>query len=52
MSRLATISDFGAVNPNNRNLGFIGDILGDWREEVIIFTTNVPSDTRLYTLPQ
>ena len=62
LSRLVTISNFGAVNPNNRNPGFIGDILGDWREEVIvtskdndeliIFTTNIPSDIRLYTLPQ
>ena len=62
LPRLVTISDFGAFNPNNRNPGFIGDILGDWREEVIvtsedndeliIFTTDQPSNIRLYTLPQ
>ncbi|KAF9878872.1 fg-gap repeat family protein [Colletotrichum karsti] len=46
------------VNPQ-----FLGDILGDWREEVIvtnsgtapdellIFTTDKPSNIRLYTLP-
>jgi len=41
---------------------FYGDILGDWREEVIltnqdysrliIFSTTIPSDVRLYTLSQ
>lgn len=40
---------------------FYGDIIGDWREEVIyehedrgrllIYTTTIPSDLRLYTLP-
>ena len=41
---------------------FYGDILGDWREEVlytnsdyselVIFTTDIPTDTRIYTLAQ
>ncbi|MGQ3480177.1 rhamnogalacturonan lyase family protein [Paenibacillus sp. TY11] len=41
---------------------FYGDILGDWREEVVmvsndntklvVFTTDIPTDTRLYTLAQ
>lgn len=40
---------------------FYGDILGDWREEtvqtssdytkLVIFTTNIPTNRRLYTLP-
>ena len=52
---------FGAVNAGqNVQPAFHGDILGDWREEVvytngsfnelIIFTTNLPTNTRLYTL--
>ncbi|KAJ5767445.1 hypothetical protein N7533_000028 [Penicillium manginii] len=61
LPRILTISKFGAQNPNNHNPGFLGDILGDWREEIVvvnedytelvIFTTNQPSDIRLYTLP-
>ncbi|OOQ91740.1 FG-GAP repeat family protein [Penicillium brasilianum] len=61
LPRILTISKFGAQNPNNYNPGFLGDILGDWREEIVvvnedytelvIFTTNQPSDIRLYTLP-
>lgn len=61
LPRILTISKFGAQNPNNYNPGFLGDILGDWREEIVvvnedytelvIFTTNHPSDIRLYTLP-
>ncbi|WYZ36817.1 hypothetical protein EsH8_II_000323 [Colletotrichum jinshuiense] len=57
--RLLKITDFGGVT-NGRNPQFLGDILGDWREEVIvtnadadellIFTTDKPSDIRLYTL--
>lgn len=60
LPRILTISKFGAQNPNNYNPGFLGDILGDWREEIVvvnedytelvIFTTNQPSDIRLYTL--
>jgi rhamnogalacturonan endolyase len=60
-SRLVTTWKFGAVNASqNVQPAFHGDILGDWREEVvytngaftelIIFTTNLPTDTRLYTL--
>jgi hypothetical protein len=60
-SRLVTTWKFGAVNASqNVQPTFHGDILGDWREEVIytngtfneliIFTTNLPTDTRLYTL--
>ncbi len=49
------------VVPSWRNaVPFYGDILGDWREEYLaenadhtalrVFTTNVPTSTRLYTL--
>ncbi|RVX43745.1 hypothetical protein EDD27_6439 [Nonomuraea polychroma] len=58
--RLVSTWNYGAVNASGPNPAFVGDILGDWREEVvytnaaynelIIFTTNVPSSTRLYTL--
>ncbi|KAL2833533.1 hypothetical protein BJY01DRAFT_259867 [Aspergillus pseudoustus] len=60
LPRFFRISTYGAKNPNNYNPGFLGDILGDWREEVVvtnddytelvIFTTDIPSDIRLYTL--
>jgi hypothetical protein len=59
--RLVTTSRFGAQNTHGPNPGFHGDILGDWREEVVlvspendelvIFTTDQPTDIRLYTLP-
>jgi hypothetical protein len=59
--RLLTATRFGAQNTHGPNPGFHGDILGDWREEVIlvspendelvIFTTDQPTDIRLYTLP-
>lgn len=61
LQRLLTTSNYGAVDASqNVQPTFYGDILGDWREEVvytnasynqlIIFTTNQPSSTRLYTL--
>ncbi|KAF6826640.1 hypothetical protein CMUS01_09326 [Colletotrichum musicola] len=59
LPRLLRVSDFGGVTAG-RNPQFLGDILGDWREEVIvtnadadellIFTTDKPSSIRLYTL--
>ncbi|EXF74727.1 hypothetical protein CFIO01_12320 [Colletotrichum fioriniae PJ7] len=59
LPRILRVSDFGGVTAG-RYPNFIGDILGDWREEVIvtneaadellIFTTDKPSDVRLYTL--
>ncbi|KXH31568.1 hypothetical protein CSIM01_12347 [Colletotrichum simmondsii] len=59
LPRILKVSDFGGVTAG-RYPNFIGDILGDWREEVIvtnevsdellIFTTDKPSDIRLYTL--
>ncbi|TDC84193.1 carbohydrate-binding protein [Micromonospora sp. KC606] len=59
--RLVTTSNYGAVDASqNVQPTFHGDILGDWREEVvytnarfnelIIFTTNQLTNTRLYTL--
>ncbi|WP_158554001.1 carbohydrate-binding protein [Micromonospora deserti] len=59
--RLLANWTYGAVNAyGGPNPTFHGDILGDWREEVvytnssynelIIFTTNYPTNTRLYTL--
>ncbi|CAH0004468.1 unnamed protein product [Clonostachys byssicola] len=61
VDRLVTIGHYGGKPANGVNPAFHGDILGDWREEAIvvnenytellIFTTNVETDTRLYTLP-
>jgi hypothetical protein len=59
--RLVSTWNFGAVDASqNVQPTFHGDILGDWREEavytnasfneLIIFTTNQASSTRLYTL--
>jgi rhamnogalacturonan endolyase len=59
--RLLTIGNYGAVNASQGvQPTLVGDILGDWREEVvytnasftelIVFTTNQASSTRLYTL--
>ncbi|MCS3800966.1 T9SS type A sorting domain-containing protein [Niastella sp. OAS944] len=61
VSRLVTMWNFDGGTGSDRNAPmFYGDILGDWREEVIltsadysklvVFTTNVPTNTRLYTL--
>jgi hypothetical protein len=61
LPRLLTASKYGAVQASQGvNPTFYGDILGDWREEVvytnatfnelIIFTTDQSSTTRLYTL--
>jgi hypothetical protein len=61
-SRLLTAYQFGAVDTWRDAPTFYGDIIGDWREEIIyeksdhtallIFTTPTPSSTRLYTLAQ
>ncbi|GIE99226.1 carbohydrate-binding protein [Paractinoplanes rishiriensis] len=58
--RLVTTWNFGAVTAAQSGPTLSGDIFGDWREEVVytnssfnelvIFTTNVPTSTRLYTL--
>ncbi|MBV7700660.1 hypothetical protein [Streptomyces sp. TRM70350] len=61
LARLLTTSNYGAVDASqNVQPTFYGDILGDWREEavytnasynqLIIFTTDHPTSTRLYTL--
>lgn len=62
VSRLVTTWKFEGATGSARSAPmFYGDILGDWREEVvltspdsaklIVFTTTSPSSTRLYTLP-
>jgi autotransporter-associated beta strand protein len=60
VTRLLTASTDGALDSWRDAAQFYGDILGDWREEVVfeksdhtaimIFTTTTPSTTRLYTL--
>lgn len=61
LPRLLNTSGYGAVDASQEvQPTFYGDILGDWREEavytnasynqLIIFTTNHPTSTRLYTL--
>jgi rhamnogalacturonan endolyase len=61
VTRLLTASNDGALDSWRDAAQFYGDIIGDWREEVVfensahnallIYTTPVPSGTRLYTLP-
>jgi gliding motility-associated-like protein len=60
--RLATFGNQGALSNNSTKAtpGLSADILGDWREEVIyrsedskqlmVFTTAIPTEHRLYTL--
>lgn len=60
LPRLETVSGYGAVTAAQGGPTLVGDLLGDWREEavytngafneLIIFTTDRPTDTRLYTL--
>ncbi|EPS37245.1 hypothetical protein H072_9100 [Dactylellina haptotyla CBS 200.50] len=60
LPRIDQIWSYGGQSYSSPNPQFVGDILGDWREEVIvtnadynqllIFTTDIPSDIRLYTL--
>jgi rhamnogalacturonan endolyase len=59
--RLLNASNNGAEDSFRDAAQFYGDIMGDWREEIIyanntdtelmIFTTTTPTNTRLYTLP-
>ena len=61
-SRVSTLYHYGAVDTWRDAPTFYGDIIGDWREEVVfeksdhtalqIYTTQIPSSTRLYTLAQ
>jgi len=60
--RVLTFADFGATTALGNSVypTLIADVLGDWREEVllpstefdelIVFTTDQPTDIRLYTL--
>ncbi|MCT2591550.1 hypothetical protein LHJ74_16870 [Streptomyces sp. N2-109] len=59
--RQLTTWHYGATNVGQGNPTMVGDVFGDWREEalyvngdhneLIIFTTDHATDTRLYTLP-
>ncbi len=60
--RLVTLTHarYGSPRLAGRNPGFLGDIMGDWRTEVVlfgsswnelvIFSTDRPTTTRLYTM--
>jgi len=63
LNRLFTIYQAAPVSSNNdskKNPALTADIFGDWREEIIlrrsdntaliIFTTNIPTEHRIYTL--
>ncbi|MCM1226778.1 MAG: hypothetical protein NC320_05045 [Clostridium sp.] len=61
--RLATTRKIYAASGSDRGVGmFHGDILGDWREEsilvnydtdeLVIYTTYIPTDYRIYSLAQ
>nr|WP_194238503.1 hypothetical protein [Streptomyces spongiae] len=59
LPRLVSTWNYGAVKAAQGGPTLVGDILGDWREEavytnaayneLIIFSTNQPTNTRLYT---
>lgn len=59
--RLMNIGVYGGAVDDRTVPAFYGDILGDWREEMVyhnsdhselvVFTTTDPTDVRLYTLP-
>lgn len=62
LDRILAAHDDGAASNNGtkKTPGLVADILGDWREEVIwrhqdnarllVFTTTIPTEHRLYTL--
>jgi len=60
LPRIESTWNFGAVTAAQSGPTLVGDLFGDWREEVvytnaayselIIFTTDKPTTTRLYTL--
>lgn len=61
VGRVVTCYHYDGAMDSDRDVPmFYGDILGDWREEVVmcnadysklvVFTTDIPSTTRLYTL--
>ncbi|MBO3731880.1 rhamnogalacturonan lyase family protein [Glycomyces niveus] len=60
LPRLETVTDYGAVKAAQGGPTLVGDLFGDWREEavytnssynqLIVFTTDRPTSTRLYTL--
>jgi hypothetical protein len=60
-NKILRAASLGAIYGARDAAAFYGDIMGDWREEVIwehsdhahilIFTTTTASSTRLYTLP-
>jgi hypothetical protein len=63
VNRILRTTDYQSAVLSARNSPlFYGDILGDWREEIIqtnssydkllIYTTNIPTNHRIYTLPQ
>ncbi len=53
-----SVSEYLKAGTGTRTIVFIGDLLGDWREELVIFqpdevriyTTTIPSAKRIYTL--
>ncbi|SFO97978.1 rhamnogalacturonan endolyase [Chitinophaga sp. YR627] len=62
LNRILTLSDYGATSNNSTkaNPCLTADLLGDWREEILLrstdnsslllFTTTTPTSYRLYTL--
>ncbi|SDK87215.1 hypothetical protein SAMN05216298_1762 [Glycomyces sambucus] len=60
LPRIETVTAYGAAKAAQGGPTLVGDLLGDWREEavytnaaydqLIVFTTDKPTSTRLYTL--
>lgn len=59
-ARLLSASDTKLNNHTKNNPGAVGDLFGDWREEIVlrhannmslrVYTTNIPTSHRNYTL--
>ena len=60
MGRITTLKNVTTNNGTKNNAGLIADILGDWREEIVmrgqddaslvVYTTTIPTEYKLYTL--
>ena len=58
--RIATLQNVSTINSTKNNVALVADLFGDWREEIvargfdneslIVYTTTIPTNHKLYTL--